>query len=88
MLNVKFSRDDKPRPENLYCPSRGKVYAGCVAEGKDARLAATTFTTTHTCVVVKHTTNRRLEILKISMQAFEACFNDDVNDFFHFLIGL
>ena len=69
---------------NPNCPSRGKVYAGCVAEEKDARLAATTFTTTHTCVVAKHTTNRILKISKISMQALEACFNDDVNDFFHF----
>jgi len=57
-------------------------------KGKDARLAATTLATTHTCVVAKHTTNRILEIPKISIQAFEACFNDDVNDSFHFLIGL
>ena len=55
---------------------------------KDARLAATTLTTTHTRVVVKHTTNRILKISKISIQAFKACFNDDVNDFFHVLIGL
>jgi hypothetical protein len=51
---------------------------------KDARLAATTLTTTHTRVVAKHTTNRILKISKISMQAFKACLDDDVNDFFHF----